>query len=70
VSYVDGMPFRKHVSLGLVSRGRDHVIRTVRLSVPPPSTGGGERGWRLNQLPTTNYLTNYNCVMKLPVKTK
>ena len=70
MSYVDGMTFRKHLSLGLVSRGTDHVIRALRLSVPPPSIGGGKRGWRLNQLPTTNYLSNYDYVMKPPVKTK
>ena len=66
MSYVERMTFRKHLSIGLVSRGTNHVIRALRLSVPPPNI----RGWRLNQLPTTNYLTIYDYVMKLPVKTK
>ena len=66
MSYVNKVSFRKHLSLGLVSRETGHVIGALRLSVPSPNTGGGERGWRLNQLPTTNY---YDYVMKFQVKT-
>lgn len=50
------------------TRGTNHVIRGLELSVPP-STFRGERGWRLNQSPMANDLINLACVMtprKLP----
>ena len=42
------------------------MIRRLQPSVPASDLWGGERGWKLNQLPMTNDLINYAYVMKPP----
>lgn len=45
----------------------NHLIRGLKLSVPPPhDLRGGKWGWRMNQLPIANDLINCAYVMKLP----
>ena len=46
------------------------MIRRLELSVPSPDLGEGNRGWKSNQVPMTNDLTNRDYVLKPPGKPK
>ena len=61
--YVNKMTFGLHLGTEVGCQGIDHVIRGLKLSVPPPDLLRGKRGWRLNLLPTANDLINYAYIM-------